>query len=457
MKKYIFLAIFLCILNISKSQTHISGTLFLDIDNGIIDGKINMSRFPHNKKLSMILHKAMNIKFVKENGKVIFNNPKELVDGSNIRYEFHSWVNDSKVLDSLSEVYIEYSGKFPTYDNNEEAADDDMGVVAIKNGILRTTTQYPIIPFFIKSENGNSLSKQSYDLQIESTKDITVYLNGCDIQKGKSLHFINNTPLDFLMYAGTFNTLQVDKVKLLNTTLTKDDATAISKEINKIREFYKQKLGIAYNNEVVLPQIFTIGPKNQYSGWGFTVSPTIVLDYNSIQSKIQNGKLNDNGFIKTIAHEMGHKYFCGTLKVPSNLWHFYSESISQYLSFKYIETQSKSDYLTFLRNATFNDRYKSLPFPNYYEIEKTDRNITNASYDYYYLYLFGFEKEFGKEKTFELLQQMLKNAQDYSKYNSDFFRFNAMKTGISEKQWNNFNEKYLKSQNCIQEFDLDKM
>ena len=72
MRKYIFLAIFLCVLNIAKSQTHISGTLYLDIDNGIIDGKIKMNNFPHNKKLSLILHKGMNIKFVKENGKVIF-------------------------------------------------------------------------------------------------------------------------------------------------------------------------------------------------------------------------------------------------------------------------------------------------------------------------------------------------------------------------------------------------
>ena len=80
----------------------------MDIDNGIIDGKIKMNNFPHNKKLSLILHKGMNIKFVKENGKVIFNNPKELVDGSNIQYEFHRWVNDNKVLDSLSDIYIEY-------------------------------------------------------------------------------------------------------------------------------------------------------------------------------------------------------------------------------------------------------------------------------------------------------------------------------------------------------------
>ena len=44
--------------------------------------------------------------------------------------------------------------------------------------------------------------------------------------------------------------LEVDKVKLLNTTLTKDDAIAISNEINKIRGFYKQKLGIAYNSKL---------------------------------------------------------------------------------------------------------------------------------------------------------------------------------------------------------------
>lgn len=442
---------------IAKSQTHISGTLFLDIDNGVIEGKIKMSDFPHNKQLSIILHKGMNIKFIKENGKIIYPNPKELVDDFNIRYNLHSWVNDNKVLPSLSDIYIEYSGKFPTYNNDEEAGDDDMGVVAIKDGILRTTTQYPIIPFFIEKENGKSLSKQTYDLQVLSNQKITVYLNGCDTQKGKKMHFKNNVPLDFLMYAGTFNTLEVDKVKLLNTKLTKDDAIAISNEINSIREFYSQQLGIAYNSEVVLPQIFTIGPKNQYTGWGFTVSPTIVLDYNSIQSKIINGKLNDNGFIKTIAHEMGHNYFGGILKVPDNLWRFYNESISQYLSFKYMETKSRPDYLKFLKEATFTDKYKSQKFPNYYEIEKTEKNITNASYDYYYLFLFGFEKEFGKEKMFELLRQMLKNASAYTEYNSDFFRINAMKTGISEQQWTNFNEKYLKSENCIKEFDLNAM
>lgn len=450
---------FICLLSFlfrGYTQTHISGTLFLNIDEGIIEGKIKMSQFPHDKKLSMLLHKGMNIKFVKENGKIIYNNLKKL-DDSNIEYEFYNWVNDNKVLDSLSDIYIEYSGKFPTYKDDEQAASDDMGVVAIKDGILRTTTQCPIIPFFIETKTENFLSKQTYDLQIQSPKDITVYLNGCDIQKGKNLHFVNDLPLDFLMYAGTFNTLEVNKVKLLNTRLTKDDATVIANEIDKIRKFYKQKLGITYENEVVLPQIFSIGPKNQYSGWGFTVSPTIVLDYNEIKSKIQNGKLNDNGFIKTIAHEMGHKYFGGTLKVPDNSWHFYHESISQYLAFKYIESQSKSDYINYLKNATFNDRIKSSIIPTYYEINTTEKNITNVSYDYYYLYLLGFEKEFGNEKTFDLLQQMLKNAKDYTKYNSDFFRVIAMKVGVTEEQWEVFSEKYLKSQNCIKEFNVNKM
>lgn len=446
--------LFLLILSNSIfSQTHISGDLNLNIQKGIIDGNITITKIPRNKKFSIILHKGLNIKFVKNNGEIVYPEPKELLWGNNVIYDLHSWVNDKKTLDSLTQIEIVYSGKFPTYNKNEEAADDDMGVVAIKNGILRSTFQYPIIPILMESETLEWLSMNTYNLNINCNKRETVYLNGSEPKTGKKLQFINNTPTEFLLYAGKFKTIKKGNLILLNTELDEKYISILSKEIDKIRDFYTYRLKQTYDEKVIFPQIFSIGPKNQYSYWGFTVSPTIVMDFSNFKDKvnIDSQTITDFDFIKTIAHEMAHKYFGGTLNALSTkkLWVFYHESIAQYLAFKYIEEVKSEDlYNSFLNENTFTENYKTRTFPNYYEIEDFPLDLTNASYDYYYLYLIGFEKLFGKNKTYSLLRKMLENANKFGN-GKNYFRDSALEIGLNKNEWETFDNMFLKSNNCI--------
>ncbi len=452
MKKQIISILLLAsITNIGFSQTHISGELNLNIKDGIIEGKILMSNLPKNQKLSLILNKGLNIKFVKENGKVIDPEVKEFA-WDNIEYELYRSVNDTSMMESHTDIYIEYSGKYPTYTENEQASSDDKGVVAIKNGIIRSTSQSPIIPILI--ENRKSLSSQTMDLVVNCNKSCTVFINGNDPQFGKKLKFQNDIPNEFLLYAGDYQIQTKGNVILLNTNLKETEISIISDEIDRIRSFYNEKLGIPYNTKVILPQIFTIGPKNQYTEWGFTVSPTILLDYNKFSKKIDlQNKTVDNDFSCLIAHEMAHKYFGGILISPTNLWHFYTESIAQYLAFKYIEeVKSKELYQKKLTENTFTEKSKSRTFPNFYEIENTSINITNASYDYYYLYLIGFEKEFGIDKTYQLLRKMLDNNKQIG-LGTEFLKNCILEIGIPIEKWTVYDDTYLKSNNCISKFE----
>lgn len=258
------------------------------------------------------------------------------------------------------------------------------------------------------------------------------------------------------MYAGDFKTQTKGNVILLNTNLKEAEITILSNEIDRIRTFYNEKLGIPYDTKVILPQIFTIGPKDQYSEWGFTVSPTIVLDYNKFAKKIDLKNQNiDNGFSCLIAHEMAHKYFGGILTVPNNLWQFYTESIAQFLAFKYIEeVKSKEFYQKIVTENILKEELKT--FPNFYEIENTATDITNASYNYYYFYLIGFEKEFGVEKTYQLLRKMLENSKQ-NDLGSYFFRNCALEIGIPLEKWTLYDITYLKSENCIRKIEEESL
>jgi len=450
MKKQIIFALLIALnTQIGFSQTHISGELHLCITEGIIEGKILMSNLPKNQRFSLMLNKGLNIKFIKENGEVIYHEATAFA-WDNIEYELYRSVNDTATMASHTDIFIEYTGKYPTYTDEELASGDDKGVVAIKNGIIRSTSQSPIIPILVM--NGKSLELQTLDLEVNCSKSSTVFINGNAPQFGKKTKFRNDLPTAFLLYAGDYATQEKENVILLNTNLKEAEITILSNEIDKIRTFYNDKLRIPYDSKVVLPQIFTIGPKDQYSEWAFTVSPTIVLDYNKFAKQIDfQNRTTDNDFSCLIAHEMAHKYFGGILTVPNNLWHFYIESIAQYLAFKYIEkVKSKEFYQKRMTENIMTEKSKN--FPNFYEIENTNIDITNAAYNYYYFYLIGFEKEFGIEKTYQLLRKMLENCKQ-NDLGSNYIKNCALEIGIPLEKWTLYDMTYLKSDNCIRKIE----
>lgn len=437
---YLFVILFLFSM-LTFSQTRVSGKLIINTGEGIIEGKIRLSDFTEKKNVNVALNKGLNVKYFKQNGKALPYSDNDF-QWNNITYEVQ--LSDSK----FKEVEVEYSGKFPVYSGDEKNFSDDMGVVAFKDNILRSTSQSPIIPVII--ENGIP-QKQILDLEVISPKKITVYINGTQTQTGKKLKFKTSNPLDFLIYAGKYKVQEKQNVVLLNTDLTNDEIGAIANSINDIRDFYYNKLKIPYNERVTLPQIFSIGPESQYGNWAFTVSPTIVLDHHKLKRSIKENTISDDEFIRLIAHEMAHYYFGGIVKITNNMYRFYHESLSNYMAIKYFQHIRPQSYKNFLGTYTFTPHNKHQTFPSFYEIKDTKRDLTNSSYYYYYLYLLGFEQQFGEEKAYELLRKMIKDANQIGD-GLEFFKNCALAIGIREDQWEEFNSAYLKSTNCMDMF-----
>jgi hypothetical protein len=145
---------------------------------------------------------------------------------------------------------------------------------------------------------------------------------------------------------------------------------------------------------------------------------------------------------------MAHKYF-GGFSSTKNLWHFYNESLAQFLSWKAVENIiSPEAYKTLLMKYSFNAGQLNRNFVKFSEIEDTKNIITSSSYDYFPLYMVGFEKIFGEEKCFALLRQIVVN-KNKVQLDSNYLKRCAMEIGISESDWNNYSRNILESKNCI--------
>jgi hypothetical protein len=432
---------------------HLQGTIDLDISKGFVGCHFKITKTPQKGSYSIFLNKGFNLKYFKTNGKIL--NVESKGNAETIEYNLYA-VNDTLRLRSLEDITVDYVGAFPTFSRNDSTTSDDMGVIAIKNHILRATVQSVFVPELVERANKKHISTFTYDIIVNCSEPETVYLNGCEPQTGTTLHFINKTPLDFLLYAGKYNVQHQGNLYLLNTTLDKKYVSVLAKTTEQISQYYSKVMGIGYDANVFFAQIFSLGPKNQYIKWAFTVTPTIVMDVNELDAKIdlKTQSIYDVNTFTIIAHEMAHKYFMQQLNAigTKNLWRFYHETLAQYLSFKAVERLiSATAYQNILNKYIFTEENKKKEFVPFNEIEHSERDLTNASYYYYPLYLIGFEKMFGVEKAFKLLRQLVLDKDQFT-FDTEYFKKQALQTGISQQDFDLYEIHYLKSKNCLNKF-----
>jgi hypothetical protein len=451
-----FLICYLLIPFASFAQTqspHLQGTMNIDIPKGLITCELKFSNIPTKGSYSILLNSGFNLKYFKQGNKLLDNTTKD--NSGKKEYELYSSAEDTVPLKSVEGITIFYTGAFPTY-TTDSVTGDDMGVIAIKNNILRATVQSVFIPELVDRVTKKHITSYTYDFIVNCSRTETVYLNGSIPQRGRVLHFINNSPLDFLIYAGKYKIQHQNNLYLLNTNLDKRYVDALAKTTGEISAFYANKMGIAYDANIVFPQIFSIGPKNQYTKWAFTVTPTIVMDVNELNTKIdlKKARINDPNTFRIIAHEMAHKYFMQQLNAigTRNLWRFYHESLAEYLAFKAVENLlSEAVYKEQLTKYKFTEKNKNASFPTFDEIENAEKDLTYASYNYYPLYLIGFEKIFGIDNTFKLLQQLVLD-KDHFTFDTEYFKSRILKIGISKQDFKKYQTLYLDSPNCNTQF-----
>ncbi len=456
MKRYLILiSIFLSNFIFSQSP-HLEGTINLDIEKGLVNCTFKFSNIDKKGSYSILLNRGFNVKYFKLNNQVLDAGRKPSYNS--IEYDIYKAnSSDSDLpLTSMENIEVEYSGAFPVFKPNETNDGDDMGNIAIKNNIIRATVQSNFIPELKDRITNKRISSYTYNITINSNKKTTVYINGCTPQTGKILKFKNEKPLDFLIYAGNYNVKHKGNLYLLNSNLEDKYVEVLSESVDKISYYYSKSMGIGYDDNVVFPQIFSVGPPNQYRKWAFTVTPTIVMDINELKTKIDlNTKtITDVNTFRIIAHEMAHKYFMQQLNAigTKNLWRFYHETLAQYLAFKAVENLiSEEAYQKTLDEFTFTKENKEATFKTFDEIENSDVDLTRASYDYYPLYLIGFEKMFGIEKTYKLLRQLVTDKNEFS-FDTEYFKKRALETGITKIEFDKYETDYLKSKNCMNKF-----
>lgn len=443
--------------NFIFSQTpHLEGTINLDIEKGLVHCVFKFSKIDKKGSFSVLLNRGFNVKYFKLDNQVL--DAARISNYNSIQYDIYkaNSTDTDSPLTSVENIIVEYNGAFPVYKTNEKNDGDDMGNIAIKDGIIRATVQSNFIPELIDRVSKKRTTSFTYDITVNSASNSYVYLNGCIPKKGKKVQFNSEKPFDFLIYAGNYKIKHKGNLYLLNSTLEDKYVEVLAENVKKISDYYANSIGIGYDDNVVFPQIFSVGPPNQYRKWAFTVTPTIVMDVNELNTKIdlKSRTITDVNTFKIIAHEMAHKYFMQQLNAigTKNLWRFYHETLAQYLAFKAVENLiSKDAYQKMLNEFTFTAENRKAKFKTFEEIENSETDLTRASYDYYPLYLIGFEKMFGIQKTFKLLNQLVIDNNEFT-YDTEYFKTRIIKIGISQTDYEKYEIEYLKSSNCMNKF-----
>ncbi len=442
---------FLFQINLFGQTPHLNGNLEIDLDAGLIHCDFQISNFPALDNPALCLNKGFNIKDLR-------------VDGLSKRYNvdwgvafkspfLREGLGIAPIIDSLKNeqvISLKYVGAFPRYQEDEITAQGDgMSVIAIKNEILRASHQSLWYPVLMDRTTNTVLSKFTYDLSIECTACQSIYLGGSDPQEKNKIHLSSSKPNDLILYAGRFDFKSYGNTFFLNTNLDPASMRTVDQALARIRDYYAGLFGIPYEDPIVLAQIFSIGPANQYENWAFVVYPCIVADLNQLSHQIDStgNNFKDIEAFRLYSHELAHQYFGLQLKSDNEYWAFFSESLAEYLSLKAMEEFfSEANYHDYVIHRYLSGRALER---SYVRLDSVQLEIdTRRSYRYYPMLMLGLEQCAGKDKTLKFLKYMLHNVQS-TDLNYEKFKQEALKSGILESEWEEFESSYVQSDNCL--------
>lgn len=448
---FIITLVFVSSNHINSQSPHLSGNVYLDIEQGLFKCNLELSNFPLTENPAIVLNKGMNIKDVVVNGVsvgynldwgVAFQNPF-LVEGIGIS------LNDT--ITTNTKIRISYTGAFPIYEKDEFTANGDgMSAITIKNNILRASHQTLWYPILFDRETKTLNTKVSYDLEFKISSKKSFYITGSKPKKVRKYHVKSSQENDLLLYVGDYNFNTAHNIHFLNTQLDKVQEEKIGKRLIEIEEYYKNLLTDLGQQDIALAQIFSKGPKNQYANWAFVVYPAIVADLNQLVESINDdsGKINDINIFRIYSHELAHKYFGLHIKSNNIFWGFFSESFAEYLSLRYIkEFYGNTIFSDFLNKRYFSDRLLKKSFIQLNEVE-SDINNTHKYY-YYPMLLIALEHFVGAEKMNKFLKHFVMTTKT-NQLNYEYLKAKALESGIDKTQWEEFESKYIFSNNALQ-------
>ncbi len=424
--------------NTISAQIHISGSVEIDMNSGLIICDLNLSNIPKIKEYHILLNKGMNIKYFK-NGQdelIRYNGYYDgKIRGEAIEYNFE--------IDSTAYIpegfQITYSGAFPVYKNDYNQF-DDKGIIAINKRTLRATEQTKWYPVIYDSENDKLIDSYSYDLMIGIKGGNTIFINGTAPKRATDAHFVSEKPFPLLLFAGNYNFIENHGDYILNTLVTKENAEVIFENIELIKNNLSNNLGLEFTDNIYLINHTAINKRRKGSSWGFNTYPTFAFTGLDFEKLIDaDGKFFDHHF-RYFGHEFGHNYF-GSNVMSGNLGWFWLESFAEYLSYNTAEDLSGKQFLS----EVLIGQLKYLKDDNFIPLNQIEnRNEIGETYRYVLapLMLKCFEDKFGRNKMNLVIQYLLEFAKNET-LTLQLWKKSAIKSGIKKEAFEEFERDFI--------------
>ncbi len=440
-------ALFLfCVVQLNAQVPHLKGSVVIDMQTGQITSDFTISNIPDlGKNYQILLNKGFNIKHIKNaTGQTLkysgYYNGK-------MRGEGLTYVPQEKneTLVDPKELSISYTGAFPIY-NNEYNFTDFKGLIAFNGTTLRAAEQSKWYPIIYDEKNDQLIEQVTFDISVEAKGVQQIFVNGDIPKPGPSATFSSKTPIAPLLFVGNYSVLQTSNAMFLNTNMNKQQLAVFETEIAEIKAYFNKALSIPYTTKNVFIEHTAIEKFNEGRVWGFASYPTIAIAGGKLGETVDevNKKFKDSTDYPFYAHEIAHYYFGNVLQPNSTLFWFFLESTAEYLSVKASEAKFGKNYgHTYFKNAVSN--LKNIKVVPLNKVTETGQIGGTYRYSYGPLILRGLEQLIGEKRALGFLKQCLNTKGKPTDY--AFFKEQALKSGISNKEWDEFEKDFIISEN----------
>jgi hypothetical protein len=453
MKRLITILLFVFIgLKLGAQVSHLSGKVEIEMKTGQFTCDFILSNIPDmGKDYQVLLNKGFNIKAIKDSLDYTLRY-EGFYDGK-MRGEGLIYIpqKDNDVFANPRKLHFIYTGAFPIYTDTLNFI-DFQGLIAFNGKTVRATDQSKWYPIIYDVKNDQLLTQLTYDIEVRSKDSKAIFVSGDLPQTGPIAKFSSTVEIAPLLFAGDFDVQKTHSALFLNTSMNAKQLAIFEQNIAEIKAYYLRVLKFPYPTKNTFIEHTPVEKFNKGRSWGFVSFPVIAFAGLKLGDMIdeKHTKLRDVNFYPFLAHEIGHYYFGNVLKPNSTLFWFFLESTTEYLSIKAAEKKLGRKFTTkyFEKKGKQLKDFKVIPLN---KIKDMNSILEVYRYSYGPLLLRGLEQMIGEKRMFKFLHTCLTTRKELTDYN--FFRRNALKSGISQKEWDSYEKDFILTKNV---FDIIK-
>lgn len=449
MKKLALIVLLLFqIIQLNAQTPHLSGRVEVVMATGQITCDFVLSKIPNlGKDYQILLNKGFNIKAIKDaaNQTLKYNGfYNGAMRGEGLVYT--PLYNNSTMVNP-GKLHITYTGAFPIYTDTLNFV-DFKGLIAFNGKTMRATDQSKWYPIIYDIKNDRQIEQMTFDIQVTGKDAKMIFVNGDEPKPGPVASFKSEVPLAPMIFAGDYDVQKTKGALFLNSQMDDKQLEVFENNIAEMKAYYFGTLKIPYDTKNVFIAHSPVEKFNKGRSWGFVSFPTIAFAGIKLGDMIdvQQNKLKDSTNYPFIAHEIGHYYFGNVLQPNSTLFWFFLESTAEYLSVKAAEEKFGKTFSSkyFAERAKQLKNFKAKPLNKI-----TDANEISGTYRYSYgpFLLRGLEQMIGEKRMFNFLNTCLVSKNELTDYN--FFKRNALKSGITQKEWEAYEKDFIISENAV--------